>query len=84
MAVAVHPRMWPLARERHVMRSRKLLVVASAMRPMPPKTLYSAVTCSAGMSGTVCEARVRGEGQVQGSVEGGGILRETVTLIPAK
>ena len=33
---------------------------------------------------TVCEARVRGEGQVQGSVEGGGILRETVTPIPAK
>ena len=33
---------------------------------------------------TVCEARVRGEGQVQGSVEGGGILRETVTPIPVK
>lgn len=34
---------------------------------------------------TVCEARLRGgTAQVQGSVEGGGILRETVTPIPAK
>ena len=31
---------------------------------------------------SACEARVRGS--VQGSVEGGGILRETVTPIPAK
>ena len=34
---------------------------------------------------TVCEARLRsGTGQVQGSVEGGGMLRETVTPIPSK
>lgn len=30
-----------------------------------------------------CLARVRGEGSVSGSVEGGGILRETVTVVPA-
>ncbi|KAF1020232.1 MAG: hypothetical protein GAK30_02656 [Paracidovorax wautersii] len=32
-----------------------------------------------------CESRVRGEGQVSGSVQGGGILRETVTttIVPA-
>jgi hypothetical protein len=35
---------------------------------------------------TDCEARMRGEGNVQGSVGGGGILRETVTTTatPAK
>lgn len=31
-----------------------------------------------------CEARVRGEGSVEGSVAGGGILRESVTVVPAK
>lgn len=31
-----------------------------------------------------CEARVRGEGRVEGSVAGGGILRESVTVVPAK
>lgn len=31
-----------------------------------------------------CEARVRGEGSVEGSVAGGGILRETVTTVPVK
>jgi len=30
-----------------------------------------------------CLARVRGQGTVSGSVEGGGILRETVTIVPA-
>ena len=29
-----------------------------------------------------CEARVRGQGQASGSVEGGGILRESVTTMP--
>lgn len=32
---------------------------------------------------TDCEARVRGEGQASGSVTGGGVLRETVTSMPA-
>lgn len=31
-----------------------------------------------------CAARVRGEGTASGSVAGGGILRETVTVVPAK
>jgi hypothetical protein len=30
-----------------------------------------------------CEARMRGEGSVSGSVAGGGILRELVTPVPA-
>ncbi len=30
-----------------------------------------------------CEARMRGEGNVSGSVEGGGILREITTPVPA-
>lgn len=30
-----------------------------------------------------CLARMRGEGTVSGSVEGGGILREKVTVVPA-
>lgn len=30
-----------------------------------------------------CEARVQGQGQVQGSVLGGGMIRETVTTMPA-
>ena len=29
-----------------------------------------------------CEARVRGEGQVSGSVIGGGLVKETVTTMP--
>lgn len=33
---------------------------------------------------TDCESRVRGEGRSQGSVEGGGIIRETTTVVPAK
>ena len=33
---------------------------------------------------TACEARMRGEGTAQGSVAGGGILRESVTTVPAK
>jgi hypothetical protein len=31
---------------------------------------------------TDCEARVRGQGDVSGSVLGGGLLRETVTTVP--
>ena len=31
-----------------------------------------------------CESRVRGEGRSEGSVDGGGIIRETVTVVPAK
>ena len=31
---------------------------------------------------TDCEARVRGEGQVSGSVVGGGMVRESVTSMP--
>ena len=37
----------------------------------------------AGADRTDCLARVRGEGTASGSVEGGGILRETVTIVPA-
>lgn len=31
-----------------------------------------------------CEARMRGEGRSEGSVSGGGILRESVTIVPGK
>lgn len=31
-----------------------------------------------------CEKRVNGQGRVEGSVGSGGILRETVTIVPAK
>ena len=31
-----------------------------------------------------CESRVRGEGRSEGSVDGGGIIRETVTVVPAR
>lgn len=31
---------------------------------------------------TACEARMRGEGRVEGSVESGGILRESETVVP--
>ncbi len=31
---------------------------------------------------TACEARMRGQGSVKGSVAGGGILRESVTVVP--
>lgn len=31
-----------------------------------------------------CESRMRGQGSVSGSVAGGGLLRETVTIIPGK
>lgn len=31
-----------------------------------------------------CEARMRGEGNAQGSAASGGILRESVTIIPVK
>lgn len=31
-----------------------------------------------------CEARMRGEGSSEGSVGGGGILRESVTIVPGK
>lgn len=31
-----------------------------------------------------CEARVNGQGQVSGSVAGGGLLKETTTTVPAE
>ena len=37
----------------------------------------------AGAERSDCLARMRGEGTVSGSVEGGGILREKVTVVPA-
>lgn len=37
-----------------------------------------------GIDRSACEARMRGEGTVEGSVEGGGILRESVTTIPGE
>lgn len=33
---------------------------------------------------SACEARMRGEGHVEGSVDAGGILRESVTIVPAE
>lgn len=33
---------------------------------------------------SACEARMRGQGRVEGSVESGGILRESVTIVPGK
>lgn len=36
-----------------------------------------------GQQRNACEARMRGEGNVSGSVEGGGILREITTPVPA-
>lgn len=33
---------------------------------------------------TACEARMRGEGSVDGSVDGGGLLRKSVTVVPGK
>ena len=33
---------------------------------------------------TDCIARMRGEGTVEGSVKGGGVLREKVTIVPGK
>ena len=31
-----------------------------------------------------CEARMNGDGSVEGSVTGGGVLRESVTVVPGK
>jgi hypothetical protein len=31
-----------------------------------------------------CEGRMRGQGSVEGSVAGGGLIRESVTTVPAK
>ena len=33
---------------------------------------------------TACEARMRGEGRVEGSAASGGVLRETETVVPSK
>lgn len=35
-----------------------------------------------GLDRSACEARMRGEGTTDGSVGGGGILRQSVTLVP--
>lgn len=35
-----------------------------------------------GLDRSACEARMRGEGTTEGSVSGGGILRESVTVVP--
>ena len=37
-----------------------------------------------GVDRAACEARMRGEGRVEGSVESGGILRESEVLVPAQ
>ena len=36
-----------------------------------------------GIDRNACESRMRGEGRMEGSVHGGGILRESVTVVPA-
>lgn len=36
-----------------------------------------------GIDRSACESRMRGEGRMEGSVHGGGILRESVTVVPA-
>ena len=52
-----------------------------------PDTTYSANArqrCAAhtGIDKDACDARMRGEGSVAGSVGAGGILRESVTVLP--
>jgi len=37
----------------------------------------------AGIDRSACESRARGEGKMEGSVRGGGILRESVSVVPA-
>ncbi len=36
-----------------------------------------------GIDRSACEGRMRGEGKMEGSVRAGGILRESVTVVPA-
>ncbi|MBP6853898.1 MAG: hypothetical protein KA164_20040 [Rhodoferax sp.] len=36
-----------------------------------------------GIDRSACEARMQGQGKTEGSVQGGGILRESVTVVPA-
>lgn len=36
-----------------------------------------------GIDRSACESRMRGEGRAEGSVLGGGILRESATVVPA-
>ena len=37
-----------------------------------------------GIDRSACESRMRGEGRMEGSVGAGGILRESVTVVPVK
>ena len=41
-------------------------------------------TALEGVEYSACEARMRGEGSIEGSVSGGGILRENATVLPEK
>jgi hypothetical protein len=52
----------------------------------PPYQLNARQRCAdlTGAERSDCEARVRGEGEVQGSVAEGGVLRTTVTTQPVK
>jgi hypothetical protein len=54
--------------------------------PRSDKQANAQSRCSAltGSDYEACQARMRGEGTVSGSVSGGGLLRETVTEVPAK
>lgn len=36
-----------------------------------------------GIDRSACEGRMRGEGRMEGSVRAGGILRESITVVPA-
>ncbi len=52
----------------------------------PPYPVNARQRCAdlTGAERNDCEARMRGEGEVQGSVAEGGVLRTTVTTQPAK
>ena len=58
-----------------------------SLNDVPGKyTSNSIQRCSAleGNNRSDCESRMRGEGRIEGSVGSGGIIRETVTVVPAR
>lgn len=53
-------------------------------RPESDLKANARLRCAAheGIDRTACEARMRGEGTVDGSVGGGGVLRQSVIVVP--
>ena len=49
-----------------------------------PQNMLRRCDAHKGDDRTACEARMSGAGSVEGSVSGGGILRESVTVVPVK